>query len=228
MQLNWEQIKTNLDTMGMSYQERPVDETLSGYIEQCGYVTHPLIVNMDNVELVDATLGVLVTHVDEKTNNGVYIFVVLRDHTQGLITVIPSTISKGSLLRKVEGDITNAITGLSLPAMTPFDMIEVTGQVLANTVLKDIMTAYHIPREKEKVFLRMYLPKFLSNVASYYLGVKTKDGKPAVAEEIADMEPAMIRKMALNETFPDCFKDTPEIKDEKEETKETDTDRKEL
>lgn len=228
MQLNWEQIKTNLDTMGMSYQERPVDETLSGYIEQCGYVTHPLIVNMDNVELVDATLGVLVTHVDEKTNNGVYIFVVLRDHTQGLITVIPSTISKGSLLRKAEGDITNAITGLSLPAMTPFDMIEVTGQVLANTVLKDIMTAYHIPREKEKVFLRMYLPKFLSNVASYYLGVKTKDGKPAVAEEIADMEPAMIRKMALNETFPDCFKDTPESKDENEETKETDTDRKEL
>ena len=207
MQLDWEQIKANLETMGMHYQERTIDDALSSYIYQCGYQTHPLVVNMEQVEFIDATIGVVVTHIDEQTNNGVYVFVVLRDHTQGLITVIPSTISKGPILRKVEGDITNAITGISKPPLTPFDMIEVTGQVLANTVMKDLMSAFHIPREKEKTFLRIYLPKFLSNVASYYLGVKTKDGKPVVLEEIADMEPAMIRKMVLGETFPDCFND---------------------
>lgn len=222
MQLNWEQIRTNLDTMGMTYQERTIDDTLSGYIHQCGYCTHPLVVNMDSVDFVDATLGVLVTHVDEHTNNGVYVFVVLRDHTQGLITVIPSTISKGPVLRKVEGDITNAITGISKPAMTPFDLMEVTGQVLANTVMKDILTAFHIPREKEKSFLRIYLPKFLSNVASYYLGVKTKDGKPVVIEEIVDMEPAMIRKVVLGESFPDCFNEEPSP-DTTAEQKEADT-----
>lgn len=220
MNLDWNAIKENLGKLGVSWQQRPVEDALSGYIGECGYDTHPMIVNLESMETVNADLGVIVTHKDIQTNNGVYIFVVLKDHTQGLITVLPSTVSKGPAIRKVAGDFTNALLGVEHPPLTPFDMVEITGQILVNTFLKDIMIAYNIPKEKERQFLCMYLPKFLVEVAYYYTGASDQDGKPLVTEEIADMEPAIIRQALVEGSFPDVFQEPDKEKPEAE-VKET-------
>lgn len=219
MELNWTEIKKGLDTMGVSYQERDADESLRRFIKQCGYDAHPMIVCLSKLDTVDADIGVIVTHESQETNNGVYIFCVLRNHTLGLITVIPSTVFKGPMIRKVTGDITNAITGVVLPSLTTFDMIEVTGQVIANTVMRDLITAFNIPKEKEQSFICMYLPKFLANVAMHYTGAADKDGNPMVNEEIADMEPTRIRQMVLGGDLPDIFKQEPESEKQEQEQK---------
>lgn len=210
--MNWEIVKENLKTMGVSYQERPCEETLHNFIKQCGYETHPMIVDLTNLSTVDADLGVVVSHENPETNDGVYVFCVLKNHTLGLITVIPNTISKGPMIRQVAGDITTAITGVVTPPLTAFDMIEVTGQVIANTVMKNLMTAFNIPKEQESKFICMYLPKFLANVALHYTGA-AKDGKPIVNEEIADMEPTQIRQMIMGGDVPEIFNTTKESDD---------------
>ena len=207
MQINWELVKQNLEQMGVPFQERPCEESLQGFIKQCGYQAHPMVVNLTSISTVNAEIGVIVTHEDEDTNNGVYIFCVLADKALGLVTVIPSTVSKGAMVRKLSGDITNAVTSVDTPPLTAFDIIEITGQVIANTVMKDLMVAFNIPKEKEQMFVCMYLPKFLANVALYYTGAVDKDKKPLVVEEIADMEPLQIRQIIMDEKVPDAVKD---------------------
>lgn len=200
-------MKKALKAMDVPYQEREANESLVAFIAQCGYVAHPMIVNLSGLKTVDADIGVIVTHADETVNNGVSIFCVLENKALGLITVIPSTVAKGPMVRGVVGDITNAVTGITTPPLTPFDMIEITGQVIANTVMKNLITAFNIPKEKEHAFICIYLPKFLANVAMYYTGAADKEGKPMVHEEIADMEPAMIRQMLFGDDLPDIFKE---------------------
>ena len=207
MNLDWAQVKANLEEMGLPYQERPAEPKLANFIRQCGYEAHPMIVLTEGLETINADIGVLVTNLDEASNNGVYIFCVLKDNTLGLVTVIPSTISKAPMVRKLVGDITNAVTGIVMPPLTPFDMVEITGQVIQNTVMKNIMGACNIPKGMEASFLCMYLPKFLANVALYHTGAADKDGKPLVNEEIVDMEPSHIRQMLVNGELPDIFKE---------------------
>lgn len=218
MEHNWEEVKESIVTMGAAFTEDTVSSQLSSYIRELGYETHPILVDVSAMETVEAELGVVVTYVNEEENNGVYVFVVLRDHSYGLVTLIPSTVSKAPMIRKVTGDLTAAILGVDHPPLTPFDMIEITGQVLLNTFLKDIRIAYHIPEEQKETFLKMYLPKFLVNMAYYYTGAVDKEtGKPLVNEEIADMQPAYIREQLLG-NVPEIFQEkTKEIEDEKDQ-----------
>ena len=206
IKVDWKKVKGNLEQIGVDYQDRSPEPELANFIGQCGYDVHPMIVNLEGLETVNAQVGVIATSKDEKSNNGVYIFCILDNKALGLVTVIPSTISKGPMVRRVTGDITNALTGLELPVLSPFDMIEVTGQVIANTVMRDLITAYNIPKEAEHTFITMYLPKFLANVALYYTGAADKDKKPLVLEEIADMEPYQIRQMIAEGGIPKIFR----------------------
>lgn len=215
MNLDWTKIKENLDKINVPYQKREAEACLSGFITQCGYHAQPMVVKLSDLDTVDADIGVIVTHENPDVNNGVYIFCVLQNQALGLITVIPSTISKSPVIRRVTGDVTNAVTGVVMPMLTTFDMIEITGQVIANTVMKSLITAFNIPKEKEHAFICLYLPKFLANVAMYYTGASDKNGNPMVMEEIADMEPAQIRQMVMGGDLSGIIKQ-PVAKKEKE------------
>ena len=112
MNLDWDIIKNNLTEIGVTFTECEPSESLSGFIRQCGYISHPMIVNLHNLETVDSDMGVIVTSVDETINDGVYIFSVLNDNSLALITIVPSTIAKGPMIRKLAGEYTDAITGI--------------------------------------------------------------------------------------------------------------------
>lgn len=193
-ELDLEPIKTALTDMGIPYNEDGIPENLMVLVKEFGYEASPLITDLTNVDTVDAELGVIVRNKDLKVDNGVYIFTVLHSGQAGFIVVQPGTVSRAPLVRKVTGDLIAAMTGVDLPPLTPFDMVEITGHLLAGTFMKTIMESCNIPEEYEQAFLNIYMPKFLANVGLYFTGMTKEDGSPMVYEETINMEPMIAWK----------------------------------
>lgn len=214
-ELDLEPIKTALTDMGISYNEDGIPENLMRLVKQFGYEPSPLLADLTNVDTVDAELGVIVRNADPAIDDGVYVFTVLHSGQAGFIVVRPGTVSRTPLVRKVAGDLTAVITGLDLPPLTPFDMVEVTAHVLADTFMKTIMKSCSVPEEMEQAFLNIYMPKFLANVGMYYIGASNEDGSPMIYEETVNMEP-MIAWKSLTKGA------SPENEEQKETGNETD------
>lgn len=196
-ELNLEVVKTALTDMGIPYSEDELPENLVGLVKQYGYDPAPLLVDLTEVDTVDAEIGLIVRNANLEVDDGVYIFTVLHSGKAGFIVVQPCTISRAPLIRKLSGDLTSAITAVELPPLQPFDMIEIVGQLLAGTFLKTIMESYNVPKEYEQPFLRLYMPKFLANVGMYYVGLINEDGSPKVYEQTANMEPMIVCQSLL-------------------------------
>ena len=152
-----------------------------------------IFVDLQNVEELKSSIGVVVTYADQTYNDGVYIFTVQEDSSISLIVVIPSTIATGPMIRRVSGDIISAITGLNLPTLSVFDKVEVAGHVVADTIITPMMDMLNIPQNKRTQFVMIYLPRFMANVAQQYIGSST------LKEEVVEMEPYMVKEMVLNE-----------------------------
>lgn len=196
-ELNLEVVKTTLADMGIPYSEDGLPENLVRLVKQYGYDPAPLLVDLTEVDTVDAEIGLIVRNANLEVDDGVYIFTVLHSGKAGFIVVQPCTISRAPLIRKLSGDLTSAITAVELPPLQPFDMIEIVGQLLVGTFLKTIMESYNVPKEYEQPFLRLYMPKFLANVGMYYVGLVNEDGSPKVHEQTANMEPMIVCQSLL-------------------------------
>ncbi len=201
-ELNLDVVKETLTEMNIPYREEAVPENLANLIRIFKYRASSLIVDLTNVDTVEAELGVVVQNENQNMDNGIYIFTVLHSGQAGFIVVQPSDISRAPLIRKVTGDLISAVTAVELPPLQPFDMIEITAHLLAGTFMKTIMKSWNIPEEQELNFLRLYMPKFLANVGLYFVGAEKEDGSPMVYEETANIEPMIawesLRKGADN------------------------------
>lgn len=191
-EINLEDVKKSLIGMKIQYTEGDVPENMLELIKSFGYVALPITANLTNLDGIDAEIGVVVHNKDLNVDDGIYIFTVLRSGQAGFLVVKPGTISRAPLIRKVTGDITNAISGLDLPPMMPFDMVEIVAHTIAGTFMKMLIESCQIPEEYEQLFLHLYMPKFLTNVGMYFVGATKEDGTPMVYEEIANIEPMMI------------------------------------
>lgn len=169
--------------------------------EMYGMKTYGKYVDLSGIEELRALEGTVVTHEAEYSNNGVYVFCIQEDQSVGMFVVIPSTISKAPMIRQSTGDLTSLITGADLPLLTTFDKVEITGFVIANTVIKPLMESLNVPKSKRKDFERLYLPRFMSNVARQYLG------SDELKEEIVEMEPQLVKQMVLEELELDMLPD---------------------
>lgn len=182
-------IKPMLDGMGIPCTEGDVPGHLMELISSFGYKPYNVLADLNNLDTVDAELGVVVQNANPDVDNGLYIFTVLHSGQAGFIVVEPGTVSRASVVRRAAGDILSAVTAVDLPPMTPFDMVEVTAHVLAGTFLKTVMQTCGIPEEQEQAFLRLYMPRFLANVGMYFVGAVKEDGTPMIYEETVNMEP---------------------------------------
>lgn len=191
-EIDLEEIKKSLTEMNIPYTEGAAPENQAELIKSFGYAALPLRVDLTNAKDVDTELGVVVHNADLTVDDGIYIFTVLHSGQAAFIVVEPGTISRAPIVRKVTGDIINAINGMDLPPLMPFDMIEITAHMLAGTFIKRMMDSIKIPEEYEQAFKHLYMPKFLANVGLYFVGATREDGSPMVYEEIANMEPMMI------------------------------------
>ena len=186
--INLEEVKKSLNEMNIPYREESVPEQLMDLIKVFGYEATSLLVDLTNIDTVDAELGVIVRNARHEIDDGVYIFTVLHSGQAGFIIVEPGTISRAPIVRKVTGDLITAITSVDVPPLLPFDMIEITAHMLAGTFIKIIAESCRIPKEYEQTFMHLYMPKFLANVGMYFVGATKEDGSPMVYEEIANIE----------------------------------------
>lgn len=191
-ELNLDEIKGLLDEMGLHYKEENAPEPVQNLIRSFGYRPFPFIVDVSALENMDASHGTLVQNQDLSVDNGVYVFALLHSGQAGFLVVKPGTVSRTPLIRQVAGDILTAVSGLDIPPLLPFDMMEVAGHVLVNTCIKSIMEACGVEKQYESLFVKLYLPKFLINVAMYMTGAVNEDGSPMIYEATANMEPAAI------------------------------------
>lgn len=191
-ELNLDEIKSLLNEMGLHYKEEDAPETVQNLIRSFGYRPFPLIVDVSTLENMDASRGILVQNQDLSVDNGVYVFALLHSGQAGFLVVKPGTVSRTPLIRQAAGDILTAVSGLDIPPLLPFDMMQVAGHVLVNTCIKSIMEACGVEKQYESLFVKLYLPKFLINVAMYMTGAVNEDGSPMIHEATANIEPAAI------------------------------------
>lgn len=191
-ELNLDEIKGLLDEMGLHYKEESAPELEQNLIRSFGYRPFPLIVDVSTLENMDASRGILVQNQDLSVDNGVYVFALLHSGQAGFLVVKPGTVSRAPLIRQAAGDVLTAVSGLDIPPLLPFDMMEVAGHVLVNTCIKSIMEACGVEKQYESLFVKLYLPKFLINVAMYMTGAVNEDGSPMIYEATANIEPMAI------------------------------------
>lgn len=187
-----EEVKETLDEMGIPYKEEPSPDNQMELIKSFGYESLSLTVDLKAVSNVDAETGVVVRTAKHDIDNGVYIFTVLHSGQAGFIVVVPSTISRAPVVHQVTSELSVAISGIDMPPLMPYDMVQIVAHTLSNTFMRMIMESCQIPKDYEELFLRVYMPRFLSNVGLYFVGATKEDGTPMVYEEIANMEPMMV------------------------------------
>lgn len=187
-----EDVEKSLDGMGIPYSEENLPADQVNLAKAFGYDLIPLRVDLSGVDTVDAEAGIVVRYGQQDVDNGIYIFTVMHSGKAAFLVVEPSTVSRAPVIQKVTGDMVSAITAVDFPPMTPFDMVEVTGHVLANTFMGMVMDSLQVPGECRQEFLKLYLPRFLSNVGMYFVGASREDGSPMVHERIVNMEPMMV------------------------------------
>lgn len=191
-QFTMDEIKQSLESMGIPYEEKDAPENQQELIKTFHYEPLPLVVDLTTVEKIDAESAVIVRNMDDTVDNGIYAFTVLRSGQAGFLVVIPGTISRAPLVRKVAGDLISVINGVDLPPLTPYDMVEILGHVIPNTFISMLMDSCQIPKEYKKQFLNLYMPKFIANIGLYFTGATKEDGSPMIYEEVVNMEPMMI------------------------------------
>lgn len=191
-QFTMDEIKQSLENMGIPYEEKDAPENQQKLVKTYRYEPLPLVVDLTKMEKIDAESGVIVRNMDDTVDNGVYAFTVLRSGQAGFLVVIPGTISRAPLVRKVAGDLISVINGVDLPPLTPYDMVEILGHVIPNTFIDMIMESCQIPKAYKKQFMNLYMPKFIANIGLYFTGATKEDGSPMIYEEVVNMEPMMI------------------------------------
>lgn len=191
-EMSLEEIKNALTDMGIPYIEGNIPDHLMNLITSYKYTPIPLMTDLTNSENVDAELGVVVRYNDPEIDNGIYIFTVLHSGQAGFIVVEPGTVTRAPMIRQVANKITNMITGIDLPPLMPFDMVEIAAHVMANTLMQTVMESCQVSEEYRHTFMRLYMPKFLADVGLYFVGAAKEDGSPMIYEETVNMEPITI------------------------------------
>lgn len=183
-----------LQSLSVTELETKPLPTLTAYVESLGFLFLDRVFDVTKIEGITGKMGLLVSYKNTEENNGIYLLVIQADQSLALITVIPSTISNGTKIRRLVGELTDASARIVKTPITPFEWVEITGQFLANAVLKKIAMACNIPEEDENRFMTLYLPKFLADVAMYYTGAE-RNGKPIIYEELVNLEPLKIKEL---------------------------------
>lgn len=196
-ELDWDTIKGNLEQMGAPIIEGYSFAPLAQLAQAYGLRSHDVFIDVKNFEELTTDVALIVTYADETINNGIYAYCAQQDGSTAMMVIEPSTIAKGPMISRATGDIVDAITGITdLPILTTFDKVEVVGAVLVRTIIEPLMDTLSIPEQGRDLFIKLYLPRFLSNTAYQYLGSET------IKEEMVEMEPYTVKALVLEALKP--------------------------
>lgn len=127
--------------------------------------------------------GLLVYALQREFNDGLYILYKTEDGRYELMVLVANTISKAPLVQKLIHDLDNYVHGQDLHELDAFNLVEVFAFFTANSFVKPIAKGlYPDDPLKQDQFVHIYYPRFLANVARYYMGDSTLDQEAVVSE----------------------------------------------
>lgn len=180
----YELLHQNIEKLGLSIVKE-VDEWLCDLAQQMGY---QLVFDDSNAPLCTQE-GPIVMMKNREYNNGLYIF--RKDETTYYLQVVkPNTIDKSSLVTKVIHQIEDGIRRVSMEDLDAFDLTQIYAHVLVNQVVKTMAKqAFPESAKQQQNYINVYLPRFLANIARYYLA------DDALKEEAVNSEPYIVKVM---------------------------------
>lgn len=172
------------------------DEEIIIMIDSLGYAT----VVYESKTLMTEKGPVVMTQ-DTTFNNGIYI--LRNDNGAYLLEVlIPNNIDKSTLVTKTTQIMNHQLSQVDVSDLEIYDLTQAYAHVVVSQVVKPL--AKHIypdHEENQQKFINIYLPRFLANMARYYMG----DDK--LMEEAVNSEPHIVKIMISG---TDTIQPTPE------------------
>lgn len=139
--------------------------------------------------IMNTERGPVVVMSDTTYNDGVYI---LRhdEATYFLDVLVVNTIDKSSLITKTIQDLNQAIATVDVSDLNVYDLTQVYAYTIANRIIKPLARHCYPDNElNQSKFVDLYLPRFLANVARYYIGDSN------LYEESVNSEPHIVKLM---------------------------------
>lgn len=190
----YETLEKNLKELEIKLVDVELTEHERGVITSFGYaeVEYDKILNTERGPLV---------MIDTVHNDGIYI---LRheDNVYMLEVVKPNTIDKSTLINKTIQAMDNLLNQVDVVDLEVYDLTRVYSHVLTNQVIKPL-AKHMFPTDelKQHKFINVYLPRFLANMARYYMGDEQ------LMEEAVNSEPHLVKLMIAGSSE---FTPTPE------------------
>lgn len=180
----YELLHQNIEKLGLSIV-KDVDEWLCDLAQQMGY---QLVFDASNTPLCTQE-GPIVMMKNREYNNGLYIF--RKDETTYYLQVVkPNTIDKSSLITKVIHQIEDGIRRVPMEDLDAFDLTQIYAHVIVNQIVKTMAKqAFPESAKQQQNYINVYLPRFLANIARYYLADN------ALKEEAVNSEPYIVKVM---------------------------------
>lgn len=180
-----ETIRANCKALGYNLEEY-TPENKNVMLESIAFNLGYKSLNAGNT-YEDGSRGLLIQMNNTTYNNGVYMLHLNNNGEYLLETVVPNTADKGMLINQVVSDITGFIDGLDTADLGVYDMVEIYGHVIANTVVKRLAkTLFPNNKTLQTQFITVYMPRFLSNVAILYNGYTGEADRAKFLEELKE------------------------------------------
>ena len=172
------------------------NEETTMMVDSLGYA----LVAYDDKTLLSEKGPLVMAH-DITFNNGIYI--LRNDNGAYLLEVlIPNNIDKSTLITQVTKTMDHQLSQVNVSDLEIYDLTQVYVHLIVSQVVRPL--AKHIfpySEEGQQTFINIYLPRFLANMARYYMG----DAK--LMEEAVNSEPHIVKIMISG---TDTIQPTPE------------------
>lgn len=183
-QEDYEELNKNLYEMGYK-TTNGVDAQTKELIHALGYT----LVKTIDADVLNTERGPIVMMQNATFNNGIYIF-RNEDGSYLLEILKPNTIDKSTLITQIVQTMDNQLSQVNVSDLEVYDLTQVYAHLIANQIIKPIAKHIYPDNElKQEHYVNIYMPRFLANVARYYIGDST------LIEETVNSEPHAVRLM---------------------------------
>lgn len=181
----YEILEKNLGDLKVKLIDTPPTEQELNVIYSFGYqpVEYKTLLNTERGPLV--VMG---------TNHNDGIYILRREGNVYMLEVVrTNTIDKSTLITQTIQSMDNLLNNVSVVDLDVYDLTQIYSHVLTNQVIKPLARHMFPENElKQQRFVHIYLPRFLANMARYYMG----DEK--LMEESVNSDPHLVKMMIDN------------------------------
>lgn len=188
--VDWEEIQAMAKKLNLECEQGTIPEHLAKLAEFYEYDTHDIFTYGDIQG--EHLIGVVVTYKKTDVDNGVYVFHVSQTGRVLLSVLHPSTIDRQKIVNRAVLDIETKLDDISLPVLTPDDIVRITYEILKRCVCDMSAKEQQMPDNTKESYSRIYMDLLLKNLYMYH----TQNDK--YSENVVNDQPNRIRTSLLH------------------------------